>query len=443
MGRVKLPIKRIENTTNRQVTFSKRRNGLIKKAYELSVLCDIDVALVMFSPSGRLNHFSGRRGVEDVILRYMNLSEHDRGEAIQNREYLISMLQRLKRESDMATQLANPGALNEKIEEIQQEIYSSQQQLQITEDRLRYEQDDDTLSEAKTLLQICSNPIHEHTLCSCSCRMFEPDPAAFGTSSEIDGCEKYLMELLTRVVERKVQANDEMRLNCRILNKTVEIQTRTKSRANPFAQNSEQISSEKIILQNNLLSSHMAPFDATAAAMHGADGTQMYVNQADGMGTFGGDAAMWGPDGGADPGHPMFSASDPLIYLRDHDVYDANSQVAGLHGGDPCAAGGGAAAAAGCVDDIAGGHAAAADAWRQAYTCTELLSTLIPTTPFPLMPHCLGPEDQYLSMEHGMVAAAQEPMEASTASCSYVPSDETTGTPVMAYDSNPPPANIA
>nr|KYP72524.1 Agamous-like MADS-box protein AGL11 [Cajanus cajan] len=33
MGRVKLEIKRIENPTNRQVTFSKRRNGLIKKAY--------------------------------------------------------------------------------------------------------------------------------------------------------------------------------------------------------------------------------------------------------------------------------------------------------------------------------------------------------------------------------------------------------------------------
>lgn len=61
----------------------------------------------------------------------------------------------------------------------------------------------------------------------------------------------------------------------------------------------------------------------------------------------------------------------------------------------------------------------------------------------PLLQHCLGPEDQYLSMEHGMVAAAQEPVEASTASCSYVPSDENSGTPVMAYDSNPPPANIA
>ena len=61
MGRVRLQIKKIENTTNRQVTFSKRRNGLIKKAYELSVLCDVDVALIMFSPSGRPSFFSGNK----------------------------------------------------------------------------------------------------------------------------------------------------------------------------------------------------------------------------------------------------------------------------------------------------------------------------------------------------------------------------------------------
>ncbi|GFP97919.1 mads-box transcription factor 3 [Phtheirospermum japonicum] len=42
MGRSKLPIKKIENITNRQVTFSKRRYSLIKKAYEIVVLCDID-----------------------------------------------------------------------------------------------------------------------------------------------------------------------------------------------------------------------------------------------------------------------------------------------------------------------------------------------------------------------------------------------------------------
>lgn len=61
MGRSKLPIKKIENTTNLQVTFSKRRYGLIKKAYEIAVLCDIDLTLIMLSPSGRLSHFSGRK----------------------------------------------------------------------------------------------------------------------------------------------------------------------------------------------------------------------------------------------------------------------------------------------------------------------------------------------------------------------------------------------
>jgi hypothetical protein len=61
MGRVKLEIKKIENTTNRQVTYSKRRNGLMKKAYELSVLCDIDVALIMFSPSGKLTQYCNCR----------------------------------------------------------------------------------------------------------------------------------------------------------------------------------------------------------------------------------------------------------------------------------------------------------------------------------------------------------------------------------------------
>ncbi|XP_057469980.1 agamous-like MADS-box protein MADS1 isoform X2 [Actinidia eriantha] len=54
MGRGKIEIKRIENTTNRQVTFCKRRNGLLKKAYELSVLCDAEVALIVFSTRGRL-----------------------------------------------------------------------------------------------------------------------------------------------------------------------------------------------------------------------------------------------------------------------------------------------------------------------------------------------------------------------------------------------------
>ncbi|KAK8939806.1 Floral homeotic protein AGAMOUS [Platanthera guangdongensis] len=67
----KMEIKRIENTANRQVTFCKRRNGLLKKAYELSVLCDADVALIIFSGRGRLYEYANN-SVKGTIERYMN-----------------------------------------------------------------------------------------------------------------------------------------------------------------------------------------------------------------------------------------------------------------------------------------------------------------------------------------------------------------------------------
>ncbi|XP_052626277.1 floral homeotic protein AGAMOUS isoform X4 [Lactuca sativa] len=69
LGRGKIEIKRIENTTNRQVTFCKRRNGLLKKAYELSVLCDAEVALIVFSSRGRLYEYANN-SVKGTIDRY-------------------------------------------------------------------------------------------------------------------------------------------------------------------------------------------------------------------------------------------------------------------------------------------------------------------------------------------------------------------------------------
>ncbi|KAK2998887.1 hypothetical protein RJ639_023066, partial [Escallonia herrerae] len=69
LGRGKIEIKRIENTTNRQVTFCKRRNGLLKKAYELSVLCDAEVALIVFSTRGRLYEYANN-SVKGTIERY-------------------------------------------------------------------------------------------------------------------------------------------------------------------------------------------------------------------------------------------------------------------------------------------------------------------------------------------------------------------------------------
>ncbi|KAJ4912934.1 Agamous-like MADS-box protein AGL19 [Raphanus sativus] len=69
MVRGKTEMKRIENATSRQVTFSKRRNGLLKKAFELSVLCDAEVALIIFSPSSKLYEFSSS-GMAKTIERY-------------------------------------------------------------------------------------------------------------------------------------------------------------------------------------------------------------------------------------------------------------------------------------------------------------------------------------------------------------------------------------
>ncbi|XP_042061741.1 agamous-like MADS-box protein AGL11 isoform X2 [Salvia splendens] len=69
MGRGKIEIKRIENNTNRQVTFCKRRNGLLKKAYELSVLCDAEVALICFSTRGRVYEYANTN-IRSTIERY-------------------------------------------------------------------------------------------------------------------------------------------------------------------------------------------------------------------------------------------------------------------------------------------------------------------------------------------------------------------------------------
>ncbi|XP_042753874.1 MADS-box protein AGL42 isoform X2 [Lactuca sativa] len=69
MVRGKVELKRIENTTSRQVTFTKRRNGLLKKAYELSVLCDAEVALIIFSQKGKLYEFSSSN-MQKTIEKY-------------------------------------------------------------------------------------------------------------------------------------------------------------------------------------------------------------------------------------------------------------------------------------------------------------------------------------------------------------------------------------
>ncbi|KAL8060853.1 hypothetical protein ABFX02_02G051800 [Erythranthe guttata] len=74
MGRGKIVIRRIDNSTNRQVTFSKRRSGLMKKAKELSILCDAEVGLIIFSSTGKLYDFAST-SMQTVIERYNKMKE--------------------------------------------------------------------------------------------------------------------------------------------------------------------------------------------------------------------------------------------------------------------------------------------------------------------------------------------------------------------------------
>jgi hypothetical protein len=73
MGRGPVQLRRIENKINRQVTFSKRRNGLLKKAHEISVLCDAEVALIVFSTKGRLYEYSSHERYVQSYTRCFDL----------------------------------------------------------------------------------------------------------------------------------------------------------------------------------------------------------------------------------------------------------------------------------------------------------------------------------------------------------------------------------
>lgn len=74
MGRKKIAIKRITEERTRQVTFSKRKFGLMKKAYELSVLCNCEVGLILFTQNNKLFQFSST-DMDQLLLRYTEFNE--------------------------------------------------------------------------------------------------------------------------------------------------------------------------------------------------------------------------------------------------------------------------------------------------------------------------------------------------------------------------------
>ncbi|EIE22732.1 myocyte enhancer factor 2D [Coccomyxa subellipsoidea C-169] len=72
VGRKKIRIEKIGDERNRQVTFTKRKNGLMKKAMELSVLCGCDIALVIFNSNSKLFQYSST-DMDAILQRYSKM----------------------------------------------------------------------------------------------------------------------------------------------------------------------------------------------------------------------------------------------------------------------------------------------------------------------------------------------------------------------------------
>ena len=72
MGRKKIQITRISDERNRQVTFTKRKFGLMKKAYELSVLCDCEIAVIIFNSHGKMFQYASN-DMDKVLLKYTGI----------------------------------------------------------------------------------------------------------------------------------------------------------------------------------------------------------------------------------------------------------------------------------------------------------------------------------------------------------------------------------
>ena len=70
IGRKRIVIARIQNSKNRQVTFSKRRIGLFKKATELCTLCGACVGVVIFSSSNKV-YSCGHPSTELIVDKFL------------------------------------------------------------------------------------------------------------------------------------------------------------------------------------------------------------------------------------------------------------------------------------------------------------------------------------------------------------------------------------
>ncbi|KAG8378226.1 hypothetical protein BUALT_Bualt08G0115700 [Buddleja alternifolia] len=144
MGRGRIEVKRIENNTSRQVTFSKRRAGLMKKTHELSVLCDAQIGLIVFSNKGKLSEYcTPPLCMKQIIDKYVktkgvSIPERDnRVGAVPYNEQAYRELTRMKNET-LNLQLSLQRYKGDDLSSVQfEELSELEQQLELSVNKVR------------------------------------------------------------------------------------------------------------------------------------------------------------------------------------------------------------------------------------------------------------------------------------------------------------------
>nr|XP_043626309.1 MADS-box protein 04g005320 [Erigeron canadensis] len=170
MGRGRVELKRIENKINRQVTFAKRRNGLLKKAYELSVLCDAEIALIIFSSCGKLHEFCSGPSMSKTLERYhrcnygtMEANHEDEDSQDNYQEYLklkakVDILQQSQR-NYLGEELERLGS--KELDRLERQLDSSLRQVRSTKTRRMLSQLSELQQKEQSLLEVNKSLKHK------------------------------------------------------------------------------------------------------------------------------------------------------------------------------------------------------------------------------------------------------------------------------------------
>ncbi|XP_074346782.1 agamous-like MADS-box protein AGL8 [Apium graveolens] len=118
MGRGKVELKKIEDKSNRQVTFSKRRPGLLKKAKELSILCDVEVAVHIFAKSGKVFQFHSGESLRKIY----NYLRNERRPKFGREAPSSTLHDTQETEPRIGTEHGEASTICEHLEEIQRQL---------------------------------------------------------------------------------------------------------------------------------------------------------------------------------------------------------------------------------------------------------------------------------------------------------------------------------